>query len=700
MAEVSTLIDRHFLECVICSEPFNDPRALPCLHPFCCECLEHWAKSCSNDNSIVSCPLCKKVYQIPEEEGIKGFPVHFLVTNLQDNVDRAKQKKSTTGLCNKHGQEKKYYCVNCGCAACSDCCVLDPSHRSHLFIQLKEASKQRTSSLDKLTRRVKDVEEKFTTAIQQIQEVEQDLERATDEKIQAIDEAKNAFMQQVDKLVEAYKQGAYSKKEENRRAIDQIKEKLQVDLASLINSTELANNVIESGSDSDIISLYPSLSSSLQQLAESQPTPVNGDLGEFKLDPPQPTSMDLHSLEQLLCDKLHITIVPTEHTLSHQTSNLSTNPSAVAKPLPSATAQLLRSPAVEKPVSSATTKLLSSPAAEKPLPSATAQLLPSPVAANSLPSSATEPLSDITPKAQVIAAAVSRQLKSTGKTESSQGQSLVSSPQSSTQPCMGKKWKYWANIKMTPQASRPMGIAIHPDGDIVLTSMSSPVTVLSRNGDFKHIFKGSPSEIFDLAITPSNQYIIPGKPGKNEFYIYDSQNVLFSTTPTYDINKQPSNPTSVAVDSAGRIIVGFGYNGHKTVSIHQPDGSLISKFETTSPPRRLTCTPDDKLIISFHINDTLQLMDQSGHNASIIEPPPGIQSWKPCYVCCSKQGELFVGNTGYPKAVYRYVCTGGEYKYLDCITKMENIPWGIALSADEQELFLVDWKSSLVKIFQ
>ncbi|XP_072049988.1 uncharacterized protein [Amphiura filiformis] len=679
MAEASSLastIDRHFLECVICSDTFNDPRALPCMHPFCCECLERWAKSCSDDNSIVSCPLCKKIYQIPEEEGIKGFPVHFLVTNLQDTVDKAKQN-STTHLCDTHGQEKRYFCENCGCATCSDCSALDPSHRGHSFIRLKEASRQLSSSLENLTRRVGNVEEKYTTAIQQTQQVKQNLDQDTDAKIQAIDEAMNEHMQQVDNLVRACKHDAYSKKEQNVQKIEQTAEKLQVDLASLRSSNELASNVIESGSDSDIISLYPSLSSSLQQLTQAQPTPVDSTLGEIKLEPPQPTSMDLPSLEQLLCDKLHITVAPTERTqVSHQTSNVSVKPAAAAKSLPSATA-----------------KHLSSSAAAKSPPLGSTVKSPQ--------SSTITPLSAFTANAQVNAATASRQDPSLFPKSQS-----VPSTMPSTQPSTGKKWKECGQIKTTPKVMDPRGIAIHPNGDIILTSGFAPVTVFSRNshflswnGNLKHIIKGSPSNISDIAITPSNQYIIPGKYGKNEYYIYDSQGVLVSTIPTYDINNQPSSPRSVAVDSTGRIIVALGYNKHKTVSIHQPDGTLISKYETTSPPRMLTCTPDDKLIISFD-DDTLQVMDQSGHNASIIQPPPGIQSWRPVYVCCSKQGELFVSNWGKPEDVYRYVCTGGEYKYLDCITRMENSPWGIALSADEQELFVVDCDSDTVKIFR
>ena len=193
--------------------------------------------------------------------------------------------------------------------------------------------------------------------------------------------------------------------------------------------------------------------------------------------------------------------------------------------------------------------------------------------------------------------------------------------------------------------------------------------------------------------------MIPGVPGRNEFYIYDSEGILLHTIPTYDINDRPS--TSVTMDMRGRIIIGMGCNItlSKTVSVHLQDGMLISKFETSSPPRMLTCAPDNRLVVSFKDN-TLKVMDQSGRNAVTVQPPPGVTSWQPKQIRCSKCGELFVSGVS---AVYRYMYESavGEFQYQDCIT-MEHGPckvYGIALSSDEEELFIVDRMSSVIKVF-
>ena len=98
-------------------------------------------------------------------------------------------------------------------------------------------------------------------------------------------------------------------------------------------------------------------------------------------------------------------------------------------------------------------------------------------------------------------------------------------------------------------------------------------------------------------------------------------------------------------------------------------------------------------------------VDPSGRHVKIIHPPVGIQSWDPWYLYCSKQGgELFIGNQGDPKAVYRYVAGNDGYKYTDCIASMKWCPWGIAMSADEDKLYIVDTNyvsgSGVIKIYQ
>ena len=93
-------IIRDLLVCGICLEQFDKPRALPCLHAFCEECLVNYCKG----KKQVLCPTCKRPAPVPSD-GACGFPAHFMVNTLLDTIDKVRNKKklhtrSTLFVCN------------------------------------------------------------------------------------------------------------------------------------------------------------------------------------------------------------------------------------------------------------------------------------------------------------------------------------------------------------------------------------------------------------------------------------------------------------------------------------------------------------------------------------------------------------------------------------------------------------------------
>ena len=51
-------------ECCICTELFTDPKALPCAHTFCRDCLETYVKD-QRPGYRVTCPLCRQIFIVP-----------------------------------------------------------------------------------------------------------------------------------------------------------------------------------------------------------------------------------------------------------------------------------------------------------------------------------------------------------------------------------------------------------------------------------------------------------------------------------------------------------------------------------------------------------------------------------------------------------------------------------------------------------
>ena len=93
--------------CVICYEPFTEnrkPKALPCLHTYCVECLKGsidahkkaMARSKGRISGQFPCPVCKEVIKIPEN-GLDGFKDDFRVRRISEVLARSRETREMTG---------------------------------------------------------------------------------------------------------------------------------------------------------------------------------------------------------------------------------------------------------------------------------------------------------------------------------------------------------------------------------------------------------------------------------------------------------------------------------------------------------------------------------------------------------------------------------------------------------------------------
>ncbi|XP_072014189.1 E3 ubiquitin-protein ligase TRIM71-like [Amphiura filiformis] len=263
---------------------------------------------------------------------------------------------------------------------------------------------------------------------------------------------------------------------------------------------------------------------------------------------------------------------------------------------------------------------------------------------------------------------------------------------------LGEEWKLAGQFS-TGDFDRLHGLDINKEGDVVVCSVEKGAKIFSREGQVKCTLFDSPGTL-DVAVTPNHNYVtIPRD--KSQIVTYDSAGKQVSTTPIINVNNKSVNANSVAVDSSGKIIVG---QVEDTISIHNADGSLISKFATESEPFRLAVTSNGEIVSSFWDTELKQgtcvlLMDYSGSSIRVIQPPAEVKVWRPGFVCCSRQGEIFASNagTGDPTGVYRFTAEGD---YLGCVTTQVPNPTGIAMSRDGMELFVANLGDNHVKIFQ
>ena len=129
------------MQCPICLEHYDIPRALPCLHTFCEKCLIDWVKHKSVTSTLTigsrrsfPCPVCKDDATVPPE-GVKGFRHNFYVASLSnpgsppakptgkiDLVQASEQidQSKDCSRCEVNGVAK--ICVKCNVWLCPLCC--------------------------------------------------------------------------------------------------------------------------------------------------------------------------------------------------------------------------------------------------------------------------------------------------------------------------------------------------------------------------------------------------------------------------------------------------------------------------------------------------------------------------------------------------------------------------------------------------
>ena len=122
---VETLVN-----CTICTEPFTDPRVLPCQHTFCLACLGQFFESYNQQRIIkmtnFPCPACRKITYL-SQGGMQALPRDFKVGQIQDFLSKVGiAAKSRTDICDvckyeRKQQDAKQFCVQCSKYLCEHC---------------------------------------------------------------------------------------------------------------------------------------------------------------------------------------------------------------------------------------------------------------------------------------------------------------------------------------------------------------------------------------------------------------------------------------------------------------------------------------------------------------------------------------------------------------------------------------------------
>ena len=133
------------VSCSVCMSPFTDPKILPCFHTFCLHCLNELQRT-SGKHGEISCPECRRKFQVPGSGYPKDLPANFRMNSLLDVM--AIQKCNVAGVkcgnCDKTSAQS-FYCFKCCAFWCDDCIAahnIIRANKDHRVLAIKDFQDQ------------------------------------------------------------------------------------------------------------------------------------------------------------------------------------------------------------------------------------------------------------------------------------------------------------------------------------------------------------------------------------------------------------------------------------------------------------------------------------------------------------------------------------------------------------------------------
>lgn len=72
------------LTCQVCANFYEDPRILPCLHTFCCQCIETLLRNRPIKDKLLKCPTCQLDTGLENRKAVRKLPANSLLVSLLD----------------------------------------------------------------------------------------------------------------------------------------------------------------------------------------------------------------------------------------------------------------------------------------------------------------------------------------------------------------------------------------------------------------------------------------------------------------------------------------------------------------------------------------------------------------------------------------------------------------------------------------
>ena len=244
-----------------------------------------------------------------------------------------------------------------------------------------------------------------------------------------------------------------------------------------------------------------------------------------------------------------------------------------------------------------------------------------------------------------------------------------------------------------------LGVAVSQKKEIFIADSSDKnVKIFDSDGNYRRALQENLNQPCDVAISSDGSQYITDYTGLVHVFSPEGKNLKQFPAMSPDGKASDTDGSKLyglAIDNDGNLLVG---NSNNYISKHKPDGTHISSFKTNLRPFFITVTPQGRILVCAHQSNTdAQVLDHTGNLLHTINKPKDAKSWRPCGVCCSDDGIIYItsydsGNQG---GIYSFTEEGD---YLGCVTTDVIHAEGIAL-IDEDRLVVVQRGDKPARIF-
>ncbi|CAF0902361.1 unnamed protein product [Didymodactylos carnosus] len=165
-------IDKN-LECAICLQRLRDPRALPCQHVYCLDCLQSYGrKNLENRTQTIRCPICNQT--VPFSSADK-YPASYIHRNL---LELKPKDYHILAKCTKCFEKTQLQVCNCCDYLLCTCCYNE--HRQLIYDNIElvtQTCQYRLKCIQQTKNQLKITKQSSLSTIKQVETAYENLER-------------------------------------------------------------------------------------------------------------------------------------------------------------------------------------------------------------------------------------------------------------------------------------------------------------------------------------------------------------------------------------------------------------------------------------------------------------------------------------------------------------------------------------------